>query len=626
MSKLHINLSAPEKEISPMLYGIFFEDINRGADGGLYAELIANNSFEYFFSEDGRDMHLADWETVGQASVSAETEGPLNEINPYYVRITSKGEGGIQNLGFGEDGFGIREGSTFRLSFFGRAERNTLISFRITADGRCFSEGSVFVDGNNWQKYELTLSTEATRMHARLEVLLPFGGNVDLDCISLFPAATYKCRKNGLRRDIMKLIRDIRPKFVRFPGGCVVEGRSFDTMYNWKDTIGPVEKRRVNRNRWQLEEYQLKKGISRDYFQSYGLGFYEYFVMCEDIGAEPVPVMNCGMTCQWHEGLCVPVEELEPWIQDVLDLIEFANGDEDSEWGSVRAKQGHKDPFDLKYIAIGNEQWGERYFERYEKFYDAINEKHPEIKLITSAGWNSEGEDFDKAVEWMKKNKEKAFAVDEHFYKPPEWFLSNTNRYDNYDRSLPKVFAGEYACHSDADTPKRRNNWGTALCEAAFMTGMERNADHVWMSCYAPLLGKTGFEQWRPDLIWFDNLGAYGTPSYYVQKLFSRSYGSSLIETNCDDKDIHISATTDGSEMYLKIVNTSAEKKELMIDSGADELYDDNAEAAVITAEPEDENSHMYPEKVAPVYVSVRVANGDIINVPGKTVMVITIR
>ena len=454
---------------------------------------------------------------------------------------------------------------------------------------------------HGWSKYNLTITATGTCRQVYPELLLETEGAVDLDLISLFPADTFHDRQNGMRRDLAELLADLHPRFMRFPGGCIVEGRSFANMYCWKDTVGALTERRTNWNRWQMEEYQINGQSSADYYQSYGIGFYEYFCLCEDLGAKPVPVINCGMTCQWHESLLAPMDELDKWIQDVLDLIEFANGSTETPWGKKRADMGHPEPFGLEYIGIGNEQWGAVYFERYEAFQKVLSEKHPEIRLITCAGWTAEGEDFDTAYRWMKENPEKAYAVDEHFYKSPEWFLENLHRYDNYDRSLPKVFAGEYAAHTDESTPKRVCNWHAALCEAAFLTGVEKNSDHVMMTCYAPLLARTGHQQWQPDLIWFDNDSAYGTPSYYVQQLFSTNIGTKLAEVSvcAEGSSICTSATLseDGSTLYVKLVNLAdtALDVHLSIDrpvqSGT--LY-------TLCADLDAVNSHAAPKNVAP--------------------------
>ncbi|MCH5212134.1 MAG: hypothetical protein J1G06_03895 [Oscillospiraceae bacterium] len=365
---------------------------------------------------------------------------------------------------------------------------------------------------------------------------------------------------------------------------------------NWKDTIGPVEERKTNWNRWQSEEYQRLGRSSADYFQSYGIGFYEYFQFCEDIGAAPIPVINCGMTCQWHEALLIDLDKLAPFVQDALNLIEFANGDKTSEWGKKRIEMGHEEPFNLEYIGIGNEQWGNEYFERYEIFQKIINKKYPDIKLITSAGWNDRGQDYDLAYDWMNNNKDKAYAVDEHFYKEPEWFLKNLNRYDNYDRSLPKVFIGEYAAHTSADINQRKNNWYAALTEVAFLTGTEHNADHVVMTCYAPLLAKSNHQQWQPNLIWFDNENTYATPNYYIQKLFSEYTGEYMVSHECDDCDIKISASISGDKLFIKLVNISAENKEICLICDKKFKVEKSFE---IHAETKDEIVHALPAEIS---------------------------
>lgn len=585
--------------VSPILYGIFFEDINYAGDGGLYAELIANRSFEYYDKDDVCDKHKMCWETVGDVSFEIKNRFPLSQAHPNYARLSGSAGTGIRNLGFCGEGLAVKQGQTFRFSCYARNAAPLKLILRLTdRDGKIFGEKtfSLVRAGHEWSRYKLTLTAAESCRQVYPEILLAEDGAADLDLISLFPTDTFRDRENGMRRDLAEMLAALSPKFMRFPGGCVVEGRSFENMYNWKETIGPLYDRRTNWNRWQLDEYQINGRTSADYFQSYGLGFFEYFQFCEDIGAKPVPVVNAGMTCQWHEGLLVDLEHLDRWIQDILDLIEFANGSAESTWGAKRAEMGHPEPFGLEYIGVGNEQWGDVYFERYEAIQKVLSEKHPEIRLITSAGWTSEGDDFDLAYRWMKENKEKAYAVDEHFYKSPEWFLDNLHRYDNYDRSLPKVFAGEYAAHSTPETGKRVSNWNMALCEAAFLTGVEQNSDHVVMSCYAPLFGRTGHAQWQPDLIWFDNDRVYGTPSYYVQQLFSRCTGTELAEiTDCD---LPSSATLseDGHTLYVKLVNLTDTAQEIKLQTDAPVhggfLHE-------LSGDPEDINSHEEPEKIS---------------------------
>ncbi|MDE6641881.1 MAG: hypothetical protein K2K63_15310 [Acetatifactor sp.] len=630
MTNITINTSKVLNTVSPMLYGIFFEDINYAGDGGLYGELIANRSFEYYEREvnpaerpaDSPNIWTMCWEAVGDCRFTIERRFPLSKAHRHYARLSGKAGTGLRNLGFCGEGLSVHEGQTFRFSCYVRNTSSMKLTVRFTDKSANLYGSKTFSlvrGGRSWSKYKLTLTATGSCSRVYPEILLESEGTLDLDLISLFPTDTYHGRENGMRRDIAEMLEGLHPAFMRFPGGCIVEGRSFENMYCWKDTIGPLWERRTNWNRWQMEEYQINGQSSPDYFQSYGLGYYEYFCLCEDLGAKPVPVMNVGMTCQWHEALLVDMDKLDKWIQDILDLIEFANGPEDSEWGRRRAEMGHPAPFGLEYIGIGNEQWGDVYFQRYEAFQRALSEKHPEIKLITCAGWTSDGEDFDTACRWMSANKDKAYAVDEHFYKSPEWFLENIHRYDGYDRSMPKVFAGEYAAHTHEDTSRRACNWYAALCEAAFLTGLEKNADHVVMSCYAPLLARTGHQQWQPDLIWFDNESVYGTPSYYVQQLFGNNIGTSLVETVPEETEpqasltgpaklaggaIQFSSTLsgDGKILYVKLVNLAetAMDVNLQIDRPVS-----SCSLHTLSAGLEDVNSHTNPRKVYPVTESL---------------------
>ncbi len=645
MTTIQIHTQKKQNNISPLLYGIFFEDINYGGDGGLYAELVANRSFEYCGrmpsipggSDDGTmeertnrpeeetmeertncpeeetmgerardqnrtELHKMCWEAIPSTDFVIASENPLNKIHNHYARIGGAAGCGITNTGFGGEGFAVKAGMILRFSCYVRVTKTTRIAVLISdRQENVYASRELMCLAGGWRRVEAELVANGASPKAFLSLALPAGGNADLEFISLFPNDTFCGRENGMRKDIAELIRDMKPKFMRFPGGCIVEGRSIENMYRWKDTIGPVLERRTNWNRWQMEEYQQPGCESSDYYQSYGIGFYEYFLFCEDIGAKPLPVVNCGMTCQWHEGLLVETDNLAPFVQDVLDLIEFANGDADSGWGKRRAQMGHREPFHLEYIGIGNEQWGEEYFARYEIFQRAVAEKYPAVRLVTSAGWKNCGWEFDLAYGWLERNKDKAYAVDEHFYKEPEWFLENDCRYDGYDRSLPKVLIGEYAAHTAAEITDRRNNWYAALSEAAFLTGVERNADHVVMTCYAPLLAKSGHQQWQPNLIWFDNTDAYGTPSYYVQKLFAEYVGDTAVESLCVDRDIRISASVDGDRLFIKLVNVSDQDKEVSLAIDRDLKL---VKAALLHADLAAENTLAQPQCVYPREIS----------------------
>lgn len=516
-----VRADAPGKAVSPTLFGVFFEDINFAADGGLYAELVQNRSFEH------GDAFVA-WGIVnrgGKGSLDTATERPLNENNPRYarLRIEEAGAGfGIANYGFA--GIPVRKNETYLLSLWARGSGPLPLHVSIENEsGRVLASAKLDVDGNEWRKLEASLVANDTSTHARLVVTAQKEGEIDLDMISLFPQNTFKGRRNGMRIDLAEKIAALAPAFIRFPGGCIVEGEHLEDRYQWKHSVGPIEARRQNTNRWQTAIQHL---TSPHYHQTYGLGFFEYFQFAEDIGAKPVPILNVGMACQYQSGELVPLDELDPYIQDALDLIEFANGPTTSKWGALRAEMGHPAPFNLEYIGIGNEQWGEEYFKRYDIFARAIQKKYPEIKLVSGSGPGVDDESWQLA--WRKfTSTSPAHLVDEHYYRPPQWFLENATRYDRHSRECPKtpartcprVFAGEYAAHEK----DRRSTLRAAIAEAAFMTGLVRNSDLVEMSSYAPLLARADAYQWAPDLIWFDNTRVFGTPSYYVQLMYSRN-------------------------------------------------------------------------------------------------------
>jgi alpha-L-arabinofuranosidase len=513
-TSIKISANAPGIPTHPTLHGLFFEDINYGADGGLYAELVQNRSFEH-------STALYSWSEVqpqgGKGRMLISTEDPLNANNPHFLRLLlSAGRDiayGVANGGF--DGIPLRESESYRFSCYVRVRAGEQAALRVQLEdgaGKVLAESVLKTESAQWHKLEANLKSKATEPKARLVVLVNGASAVDLDMISLFPVKTFKGRPNGLRADLAQALADMKPGFLRFPGGCIVEGRDFANMYRWKDTIGDVAGRKQNWNLWQ-------GGNSPQYHQTYGLGFFEYFQFCEDIGAAPVPVVNCGMCCQARRGSHVPLEELAPFVQDALDLIEFANGPTTSEWGAKRAAMGHPAPFNLKYLAVGNEQWQQEYFDRYIVFHRALKEKYPNIRIISSSGpapsdglWKFAWDQF--------KAGTPADVVDEHYYVPPRWLLENTDRYDQLDRKGPTIFVGEYAAH---DGRERRNNLRAALAESAYITGLWKNCDVVEMASYAPLLAKYGHDQWHPNLIWFNNSQVVLTPSYHVQALASQN-------------------------------------------------------------------------------------------------------
>ena len=449
-------------EIQPTMYGHFFEDINYGADGGLYAELIKNRSFEF-------PQNFMGWDVFG--NVTLLDDGPFDK-NPHYVRLGDPGHAhkrtGIENEGF--FGIGIKANESYRFSVWARGENQKIIVELINnasmGESQVITSQTLDINSKDWKKYEIKLTPKETFAKAHLRIFLASAGTVDLEHVSLFPTDTWKGRENGLRKDLVQALADTKPGIFRFPGGCIVEGTDLATRYNWKNSVGPVENRPLNENRWH---YTFTHRFFPDYFQTYGMGFYELFLLAEDMGAEPLPVLSCGLSCQFQnntEDAHVKVCDLQPYIQDALDLIEFANGATDTKWGGLRAEMGHPEPFNLKFIGIGNEQWGSEYPERLKLFVEAIRKAYPEMKIIGSSGPNSEGKDFEYL--WPEMKKLKVDLVDEHFYRPEDWFLNSGSRYDNYDRKGPKVFAGEYACHGKG---KKWNHFHASLLEAAFLTG-----------------------------------------------------------------------------------------------------------------------------------------------------------
>ena len=606
---MHLRVDRPGAEIQPTMYGIFIEDINFAADGGLYAELVKNRSFEF-------PDHLQGWKAAGRFELM--DDGPFDR-NPHYLRLVWPGHPhkhtALENDGF--FGIGVKAGADYRFSVWARVPDGRPGSLEVQlmdrssmAEDQAFASARVTVDSPEWKKYELVLHSDVTNPKAALRIFLSGRETVDVEHVSLFPVDTWKGRENGLRKDLAQALYDLHPGLFRFPGGCIVEGTDLQTRYRWKDSVGPVENRPLNENRWQ---YTFTHRFFPDYYQSYGLGFYEYFLLSEDIGAEPLPVLSCGLACQYQnddESAHQPVGELRDYIDDALDLIEFANGDVSTEWGALRAAMGHPEPFGLKFIAIGNEQWGETYVEHLEPFVKAIREAYPEIRIVGSSGPNSEGEQFDYL--WPEMARLGADLVDEHFYRPEKWFLAQGARYDNYDRKGPKVFAGEYACHGAG---KKWNHFEAALLEAAFMTGLERNADIVHMATYAPLFAHVEGWQWRPDLIWFDNLRSMRSCSYYVQQLYTTYKGTNVLELKAEDgrnvtgadgqNGLFASSVLDAGNgrIYVKIANVSDSVQPVRIDFDGLRRKEVMKGVGIVTYhsdDPDADNTLDEPEKIVP--------------------------
>lgn len=559
---IYIHTDQSIAPIQTTMWGVFFEDINFGADGGIYAELIKNRSFEF-------TKPLMGWSIKGKKI----KEGDLlilnrqgSPSNPRFLRLNvqeaAKGDVGILNEGF--RGIGVKKGLKYDFSLMYRQHRGNVLLHIEFVDEKNAVIGSTLLKlastDANWHQQEVSLVSTATAEKAKLNIWFEGNSLVDVDMISLFPSDTWKGRKGGLRGDMVQMLADMKPGFIRFPGGCIVEGMDLANRYQWKKTIGPVENRQLIMNRWNVE---FGHRPAPDYFQTFGLGFFEYFQLAEDLGAQALPILNCGMACQYNTAELVPLEDLGPYIQDALDLIEFANGDENSKWGKMRAGMGHPKPFHLKYLGVGNENWGPQYIERAKLFQQKIKEKYPEIKLIFSSGTDPDSERFHYLNNELRAMK--ADIIDEHYYRSPDWFLKNASRYDSYDRKGAKVFAGEFAAHNhNKITGSDKNTWQAAIAEAAFMTGLERNAEVVNMASYAPLFAHSEGWQWAPDLIWVNNLNVYGTPNYYVQKLFSTNKGTHVLGMTKEAKAIsgvdglYASSVIDTvkKEIIIKIVNT----------------------------------------------------------------------
>jgi alpha-L-arabinofuranosidase len=561
--KIHITVNEPSNEINiaPNMFGIFFEDINFAADGGLYAELIKNRSFDFPHSP------FMGWLTYGKVEVH-DKNGPFPR-NPNYLRLINDGlltGTGIINEGF--RGIGVVGKKEYLLRFYARnldqSEQKLKIEL-ISEQNFKINSNEILINQTDWKEYRLMLKPEQSCAHAKLRIDLISNGSIEIEHVSLFPVDTWKKRENGMRKDLVQALADLNPGILRFPGGCVIEGNTLETRYNWKNSIGPVENRPINENRWN---YEFQHRFTPDYFQSYGLGFFEYFLLCKDLGADPVPVVNAGMACQYVTDECVPLEELHIYIQDALDLIEFANGPINSRWGKIRAEMGHPEPFNMKKIGIGNEQWGKIFPVHLKAFQKAIKEKYPEINIIGSSGPLAEGKRFDYL--WNEMKLLDVELVDEHYYKDTEWFLQNADRYDKYSRRGPKVFAGEYACHHQ---PHRRNTFFSALCEAAFLTGIERNSDVVRLATYAPLFAHYNAWQWKPNMIWFDNVNVIKSANYYVQQLYRQYQGTHVMEVKWNNqnvigqKGIYASVVTDKitNKLIVKLVNINKRATEIEI-------------------------------------------------------------
>jgi alpha-N-arabinofuranosidase len=617
---LQVDVNKPVTDIQPTMWGIFFEDINFAADGGIYAEMVKNRSFDFDermmgWLQPNSDRHSLN-ENSGMATVFKEGSDRVN----HYVRVEVKNSSGYQLINEGFRGMGVKANEKYNLSLKVRKSTggiSKIIFQLIDESGKVLGEASISPDSEKWKDYEAVIIAKTTESKAMLKITFEGSGVIEMDMISLFPEDTWMGRPKGMRKDLVQLLANLNPGFLRFPGGCIVEGRTLETRYQWKKTVGSIEDREMIINRWNTE---FAHRSTPDYFQSFGLGFFEYFQLAEDMEAEPLPILSCGMACQFNTAELVPLDELDPYVQDALDLIEFANGGVNSEWGKIRAEMGHPEPFNLKYVGIGNEQWGPDYFDRLKIFIETIKAKYPEIIIVSGTGPFPDGEHFDYAEKELRKLN--AEIVDEHYYRPPQWFLDNAGRYDSYERNSYKIFAGEYAAHVEASVnPKEKNNWYAAMAEAAFLTGLERNADVVHLTSYAPLFAHVDGWQWAPDLIWFDNLSSYGTPNYYVQKLFSTNKGTKLVSVTADGKsltgqnELYASSVIDEKtkEIVMKVVNTGANDNSVKIAlKGTSKIKNRGAWTLLHSDDLQVFNSIENPEAIVPVEKEIAVKGKNI--------------
>jgi alpha-L-arabinofuranosidase len=622
------------KKISSELFGLFFEDINYSADGGLYAELVQNRSFEYNPAERGEWHPFSYWEYTAPGfsygRISVETSYPVHFNNPHYIVLDIEHVGkeagqtgdagvGIRNTGF--QGMPVRAGEKYNLSLFARQLSNSPVTLKVSLldpKGRILAESTFSTISDEWKKYATSLTPTESNDTANLLILATTEGKIAVDVVSLFPEKTFMNRPNGMRADLAQLLADMQPGFIRFPGGCLVHGDGLGNMYRWKNTIGPIEERKEQRNIW-------------GYHQTAGLGYFEYFRFCEDIGAKPLPVLPAAVSCQnsggtWRIGgtgqKALPMDKMQEYIQEVLDLIEWANGSATSTWGAKRAAAGHPEPFNLEFIGIGNEdKITPEFEERFSMIFKAVKARYPEITVIGTSGPFHSGDDFDKG--WKLASELKVPVVDEHYYTDPEWFITNQHRYDSYARNTTQVYLGEYASWGN----KLRN----AIAEGAYMTSLERNGDVVRMASYAPLFAKQDFTQWKTDMIFFDNTKICPTPNYYVQKMFMTNQGDiyfdKVVALDSQDTTLAASCVQDSrtGDIILKLVNAGNEPQNIKIDLSGFKNLTSAAELTLLAGDANAENTFDDPQNIIPVKSDLKVNTNFEYAAPAMSLTVIRI-
>ncbi len=613
--------------------GLFFEDLNYDLDGGLYAELLENKNFEaknvygewdrYIVEEDG-GYGWTPYPAGAQVGMKIKTDRPLFPENPHYMRVSAPAGAGVKNKAY--DGIYLTKGMGYKVSFYARSYDYKGKAFvGVYQGGGALVEKKVKLKADGaWHRYSFRLKAKGDAEKADFAFRLEKAGTVHIDAFSMIPENAVM---GVFRRDLAELMKEMKPGFLRFPGGCVVEGNSIANRYLWKESIGMPERRRQNWNRWAVHATGPENNFRSEYShygQTLGVGYYEYFRLCEYLGAKPLPVVSVGIACQYMSTEFVPLDdpELETYIQEALDVVEFANGGADTVWGRVRADMGHPEPFGLEYLGVGNEQWEaspkqkdgverpNEFYKRFELFEKRIHEKYPDIKIVGTVGPTVGTESYTSAWKWTRENLEKnpnfVYCADEHFYVPPQWMYDNVTMYDNYPR-IGKVYAGEYACHVPGSgaalfNAPQSNCWEGALAESAFMTGMERNADVVVMKSFAPLFARLGYQQWCPNLIWFNGKTAYGSASYYVQKLYSLYTGDTSFKVTTDAEKVYASATERGNLIFVKVTNAGEEEVEAEVEG--DFEVGELANILRMESDLKDYNTLEEPEKIVPKEVA----------------------
>ena len=604
-ARISIDAGAKGPEFPKSMYGIFFEDINWAADGGLSPELLANGGFDWLQADHEKwnvveDGWEPDFRGGGMARLSFQYGAPVHPNTAKHLRVESFGAGfaGVRNRGL--DGMRLVKGEPYRLQYDVREISKKGIDYDLGPWARKVEEFK-------FEGSDLTFAGDGYRVEVKegsLSLLVRGRRAFEFDNVSLVPTGPNLVRA-GLRKDLVDRLDGLKPSFVRFPGGCIVEEGDFQHWYDWRRTVGPKERRECVLNRWA--------GPGKPYWETFAVGFHEYFVLCEELGAEPLPICLSGLTCQFQKpALLCDLKDVDYFANVILELVEYANGDVSTKWGRVRAEMGHPKPFGLKMVGVGNENWNAEFLDRCEPIARIVRERHPEIRIVGSAGPFPDGREFDYA--WKRITKESADIVDEHYYRSPEWFLASAGRYDGYDRAnKPPVYAGEYACHHEVDKKKVNTHW-SAVCEAVAMTGFERNCDVVQMASYAPLFARVGHDQWSPNLIWFDLGKSYATPNYYVQQMFSVNRPSRIVPSTAKGAEFFQVCGFDDKtgEYIVKCVNAAEEPRALEIDFGAP-VKAGEVRRTSLSGNRGDMNDLANPLRVAPVEDTFRFAGGNVL-------------